>query len=122
MSKLSIDRDELIAFLKLDEHKDELLWYIGNSSYDLIFGPVYLEEEDKTFPWKGFGHGVTRIKQLLSDVPDTIYFDNDCGEFLSKLPEGEMIDGEWQEPFLDEIYEVDVIKKLCGAELAGYCR
>ncbi len=121
MPKLSIDRDELIAFLKLDEHKDELLFYIGACNADLYHGPRDSYEDD-LFTWNGFSSGTARIRELLSDVSGTCYYDNDCGEFLSKLPEGEEIDGEWQEPFLDEIYEVDVVKELCGRELAGYCR
>ena len=120
MSKLTIDREKLIDFLGLQKHKDELLWYIGNASYDLIYGPVYLEEEDQTFPWKGFSHGLARIKGLLTDAPSQVFYDNDAGEFLSNLPEGEMIDGEWQEPDCSEIYELNTLEVLAGKELASY--
>ncbi len=120
MSKITIDKDKLYSFLGLNDVKEELQFLIGCGCADLMHGPLSHTEPEEKFQYKGFTSACKRIKELLADVPCEIYYDNDCGEFLNSLPEGELDeDDKWQEPFLEEIYTIEPLRELCG-ELKGY--
>lgn len=104
--------------------QDKLLFYIGNCNFDLYFGPHDDGDEDGVeYKWVDFVDGIKKIKEIVSDdINKTLYFDNDCGQILDKLPEGEYDEstGEFIEPYLESIYELDVKEVLFGKELSGY--
>jgi hypothetical protein len=113
---MKIPTEKLLAYIA-GENAKKLSFYVGAAKFDLYFGPRGIDECD-IFPWLGFAHATKEIRALIDDK--TVYYDNDCGGFLDKMPEGEYVDGEYIEPSWEEIYEVDVKKELCGAELAPY--
>jgi len=116
-------KQKIFDFLKYSkENRDKLNFYIGACNFDLYYGPRHSDEDDK-YPWKGFTDGLKQIKSLIDDdIHKTFYYDNDCGEILNKLPEGETDEetGEYIPPFLEEIFELDIKDIVFGKELALY--
>ncbi len=119
MSKITIDKDKLYSFLGLNDVKEELQFLIGCGCADLMHGPLSHTEPGEKFQYKGFTSACKRIKELLTDIPYEVYFDNDCGEFLNAWPEAELFEGEWIEPNVEDIYVIESRRELCGT-LRGY--
>ena len=95
---------------------------------DLYNGPVYYVDKDGEPHFWGetrergwipfeFSQAMSDLRQMLSPLASMIYVDCDCGGWSTSLPEGEEIDGEWVEPFLDETYEVETFEYFLGVEL-----
>lgn len=90
---------------------------------DLNFGPAHagLDEEDRP----GFETATTQVAEWLRDnMPSEVWVDVGCDYVATSAPEGEEVDGEWQEPFTEETYHferADILRAAFG-ELAEYVR
>ena len=73
--------------------------------------------------WPGFSDAIDKVGAWASEMlPSEIWVDIDC-EYISEYePQGEEIDGEWQEPDLDSTYHVTLkeIKRAIFGEVAEY--
>jgi hypothetical protein len=110
-------------------HKDmpeEIRLLVTLAKADLHFGPSHAypsidEEVAATFP--GFETACDKIGAWLDDnAPRELWVDLGCDFVATSAPEGEEMDGEWQEPYLDETIhmEWDDIKRAVVGELAEY--
>lgn len=119
--KITFSKDKLLNFLKIsEENQIKLNFYISACNWDLYYGPRPSIKDD-LYIWRGYVNGVKEIQNIVGDsIYETIYYDNDCGEYIDKLPEGEIVDGEYIEPFFGEIYEVDIKEILFGSKLKNY--
>jgi hypothetical protein len=124
--KMSINlpsRQEIFNYLRYPKKdQDKLNFYIDACNTDLYYGPRESSDEDQ-YIWKGFKDGIKQIQGIIDDdIDKTLYYDNDSGEILDKLPEGEIDKetGEYIEPFLEEIYELDIKNLVFGKELKSY--
>lgn len=98
--------------------------------WDLYYGPLtscdvcgvdHLDECRCEHRWPGFESATKEISKELDDLGD-LWVDIDCDHVTDREPQGEEIDGEWCEPFWEEIYHYtrrDALRAVFG-ELADY--
>ncbi len=98
---------------------------IDGARADLFYGPLSVRDakDHGIKGWRGYDHAIGVIQDwIASDVPHELWYDNDFGGIYESLPEGEYVDGEWQEPFLENTFHVDrgeILRALLGSDLAG---
>jgi len=102
---------------------DNIRFYAGAATNDLYNGPRNSYEDDE-FPYLGFTHAVKTLRDWADkELPREIWIDMDCEQILDKLPEGEEIDGNWVEPYLENTYHLEsreILSAIFGKELASY--
>lgn len=102
---------------------EEIKFYVGAANNDLFFGPRDSFEDD-AFPWNGFQDAIRKIRQWSDhECFNSLFWDTQCEEILTKLPETEEIDGEIFEPCYEDFVEyegADILEIVCGKELASY--
>jgi len=107
---------------------------ISQANFDLYYGPsgggLDDEDEDGTPAYPGFETACREIRRALSDLPSTVYVDEDSGCWTTTEPSCwtcggcEECDGEdlcVLEPGPYVVYErKDLIRAIVGRELAEY--
>lgn len=78
------------------------------ATYDLWYGPLQrdgLDDADLAV-WSGFSAAIAELRAWAeSDMPSTLYYDDDCGYLSDTEPRGVMDGEEWIEP--SEYYQVE---------------
>ena len=111
---------------------DEITRLITLASYDLYFGPLVgcnVCGVDSTHDctcavrWQGFSDAIGKLRAWAEEhLPSEVWVDMDCGSVSESEPQGEEIDGEWQEPFTENTVYFDCkgIKQAVFGKLAEY--
>ena len=93
---------------------------------DLYNGPMYFNPEGEqcchmdegATPFLFSKTADEVMDYLREEVPSTVYVDMDCEQVFDNEPEGYEEDGEWIEPYWENVYQVDnVYGVLLGTEL-----
>ncbi len=107
------------------EHMPDEIKHLAAHAYaDLHFGPDH-NGLDPDAPFPGFESACNTIKAWLDDnAPHEVWVDLGCDDVSVNAPEGEEIDGEWQEPYTEETFYFDrrgILRATFG-DLAEYLR
>ena len=96
-------------------------WLINAATYDLYYGPTPAGADIDGHEYPGFTSALDEIENWFDEnVPSEVWFDSDSGEVLESEPEAFEEDGEIIEPFWEEIYHVDRVRKEMLGKLAEY--
>lgn len=118
--------DKLVSAHVRESMPEEIKLLVTLAKADLHFGPSHAYpaiDEDVAAMFPGFEKATNTIKAWLDDnAPREVWVDLGCDYVATSAPEGEEIDGEWQEPYLEETihFEWRDIKRAAFGELAEY--
>lgn len=113
---------ELVSAYVRKDMPEDIKRLVAYARADLNFGPEH-NGLDPDEPFPGFETATTKLAAWLRDnMPSELWVDVGCDDIATSAPEGEEIDGEWQEPFLEETFHferVDILRAAFG-ELEEY--
>lgn len=90
------------------------------ATFDLLWGPVGLDDEWERENYKGFQLACARISEYVDTLPCELWVDTDCDCVMTSEPQGQEVDGEWLEPYWESIYYIDSRSKLVQLLLNEY--
>ena len=121
--------DKIVEKYFKDKMPKDIRQLLAMTHYDLNFGPAhgYVDgidtANDCEVQWHGFESACERLKEWIQDMlPTQVWVDMDSDYVSEYEPQGEEIDGERNEPFLEETYYFDskAIKRAVFGELGEY--
>ncbi len=98
------------------------------ATYDLFNGPISECDECGNnctceYPYPGFVKAIRVISDWADENVSTLWVDTDYSGVTDREPQAEEIDGQWEEPCWETIYQIpprEVLARLFGKTLAEY--
>lgn len=121
--------DKIVEKYFKDKMPKDIRQLLAMTHYDLNFGPShgYVDgidtANDCEVQWPGFESACEALKGWCNEMlPSEVWVDTDCDYVSVYEPQGEDIDGEYQEPFTENTYHLTSkeIKRAVFGELGEY--